>query len=228
MKEGVSLQLHAFRQNSVMDSPSSAPQGGIRSKAAPPLVAFPTETVWGLGAPPTQEGWEALIRAKGRDPKQAFQVSCASPQLALAWAQHPDLLRPLTAFWPGPLTLVVQARAGLPEYLAPGGWVGLRVPAHPAAQALLHGSGGRLLTSSLNLSGQPVARSEAEARALGLAEQVLGDGGQPPSGEASTVLRVSETGLDVLRAGALPLADIRACLHGTPLAEVPFSGPTQP
>ncbi|MDO4264467.1 MAG: L-threonylcarbamoyladenylate synthase, partial [Deinococcus sp.] len=151
------------------------------------LVAFPTETVWGLGAPPTEEGWRALIQAKGRDPKQAFQVSCASPELALAWARNPELLRPLTPFWPGPLTLVVQAREELPGHLAPGGWVGLRVPAHPAAQALLRASGGRLLTSSLNLSGQPAARTEAEAHALGLAGQVIGDGGQPPSGLASTV-----------------------------------------
>ncbi|GHF98973.1 SUA5-like protein [Deinococcus piscis] len=201
---------------------SSAPQCHDRSKTLALLTAFPTETVWGLGAPPSEEGWQALIQAKGRDPQQAFQVSCASPELALSWALHPEVLRPLTTFWPGPLTLVVQAQAGLPEYLAPGGWVGLRVPAHPAAQALLRESGGRLLTSSLNLSGQPVARSEAEARTLGLAGRFIAEGSQPPSGEASTVLRVSEAGWGVLRAGALPLDAVRAQLRGTALNELPL------
>lgn len=209
-----------------MNDVTSDPSGGTASHAGEPpaalLVAFPTETVWGLGAPPTERGWQALIRAKGRDPQQAFQVSCASPQLALDWALHPELLRPLSAFWPGPLTLVTQAPPRLPEYLAPGGWVGLRVPAHPAAQALLRESGGRLLTSSLNLSGSQPARTEAEAHALGLAQRVIGDGGQAPSGEASTVLRVSAAGLQVLRAGALPLSEIRAQLSGTALAELPL------
>ncbi|MDO4263334.1 MAG: hypothetical protein Q4C67_03975, partial [Deinococcus sp.] len=60
--------------------------------------------------------------------------------------------------------------------------------------------------------------------ALGLARQVIGDGGQPPSGLASTVLRLSESGLEVLRAGALPLADVQAQLRGTPLADLPLSG----
>ncbi|WP_261663336.1 L-threonylcarbamoyladenylate synthase [Deinococcus sp. Marseille-Q6407] len=198
----------------------SIPETGLPESEFP--VGFPTETVWGLGAPPTRAGWEALIRVKGRDPKQAFQVSCASGELALRLAREPEVLEPLTRFWPGPLTLVVPAQPELADYLARGGWVGLRVPAHPAAQALLQESGGYLLTSSLNLSGQPTARTEAEARALGLARRVIGDGGQPPSGAASTVLRVGEGQLEVLRAGALPLDEIQAQLQGTPLADLSF------
>ena len=114
---------------------------------------------------------------------------------------------------------VVQARSGLPEYLAPGGWVGLRVPAHPVALAVLTAAGGRLLTTSLNRSGEPTVTSEAGARALGLADTVLGDGGQPPSGAASTVLRVGPDTLEMLRAGEITPSALQASLRGTPLAD---------
>lgn len=210
-----------FVPSSTIDPTAS----GSSSSDAVKLVAFPTETVWGLGAPATEMGWQALIRAKGRDPKQAFQVSCSTPELALEWAREPELLRPLTAFWPGPLTLVVAAREHLPAYLAPGGWVGLRVPSHPVAKAVLDEYGGRLLTSSLNLSGRPTARTEAEARALGLAKRVVGDGGQPPSGAASTVLKVTADKFVLLRAGLISVRDLKAALRGTELEGHTWSEP---
>lgn len=193
--------------------------GGLEVPKSGELLGFPTETVWGLGALPDRAGWEAIMWAKGRDPGQALQVSNASAALALEWAADPQQLQPLTPFWPGPLTLVVQARSGLPEYLAPGGWVGLRVPAHPVALAVLTAAGGRLLTTSLNRSGEPTVTSEAGARALGLADTVLGDGGQPPSGAASTVLRVGPDTLEVLRAGEITPSALQASLRGTPLAD---------
>lgn len=191
------------------------------------LIAFPTETVWGLGAAPTQQGWQALITAKGRDPKQAFQVSCSTPELALAWAGQPELVKPFTKFWPGPLTLVVRAREGIPDYLAPHGWIGLRVPAHPTTKAVLDEYGGRLLTSSLNRTGQPPARTQAEAQALGLAARVIGDGGLPPTGVASTVLRVSATELELLREGAITRGELLNLLRDTFLAELPMRMPSE-
>ncbi|UFA50465.1 L-threonylcarbamoyladenylate synthase [Deinococcus radiophilus] len=187
-------------------------------------AAFPTETVWGLAAPATLAGWNTLRRIKGRAEGHAFQVSCASAELALAWAAEPELLRQLSELWPGPLTLVVQAAADVPTKLAPDGWVGLRVPAHPAAQALLQANGGRLITSSLNRSGEPTARTEAEARALGLADYVVPDGGHAPSGQASTVLRVQPGQLEVLRAGPLRAEALREHLQGHGLEELKIVG----
>lgn len=203
----------SFVPSSTIDPSGSSP--AIEKSAE--VVAFPTETVWGLGAPVTQAGWQALIRAKGRDPKQAFQVSCSTPELALEWARETELLHPLTTFWPGSLTLVAAAQDHLPAYLAPGGWIGLRVPSHPVARAVLEEYGGRLLTSSLNLSGQPTARTEAEARALGLAQRVFGDDGKAPSGAASTVLKVTEDKCILLRAGSISVQDLKAALRDTHL-----------
>lgn len=185
------------------------------------VVAYPSETVWGLAVLPDHPAAvERLYAVKGRAAHRPVQVSCQDARTALELARPDAALTALSALWPGPLTLVTPARPGTPPSVAPGGLVGLRVPAHPLALALLRRSGGRLLTTSCNRSGQPPALSAAQARAMGLADVVLSgpqDDGGPVAGQASTVVQLPEG--TVLRAG--PLDGAVAAL----LAELRASGP---
>ena len=175
------------------------------------VVGYPTETVWGLAAHP--DGLGALYGLKGREADKPVQVSARDAAAAARLTEGGAAFRVLAALWPGPLTLVVPASAECPPELAPGGWVGLRVPDHPVALALLRRSGGILATTSLNPSGQPAARSLEEARAYGLVPFLLPDGGIPARGLASTVVRVREEALEVLREGAFPVQVLRERLR---------------
>ncbi|WP_291425065.1 Sua5/YciO/YrdC/YwlC family protein [Deinococcus sp.] len=176
------------------------------------VVGYPTETVWGLAAAP--EHLEQLWRRKGREANKPLQVSCADHQTALALAEASPLLELLLPLWPGPLTVVTRASARCPAALAPGGWVGLRLPDHAVAQHLLSAAG-YLATTSLNPTGQPAALTFKEARRYALADLLLG---QPPGragGQASTVVRLparSGEPAQVLRVGALAAGDLAAVL----------------
>lgn len=154
------------------------------------VVGYPTETVWGLAAAP--EHAAALYRVKGREAGKPVQVSFAQVQQALDWAEPSPALGILSTCWPGPLTVVARASARCPAELAPGGWVGLRIPAHPIAQALLGACGGVLATTSLNPAGAPPATTFQEAQAYGLTPLLLGKNSERSGGQASTVIQLSE------------------------------------
>lgn len=174
------------------------------------VVAYPSETVWGLAALPGHAGAVARLYAvKGRAADHPVQVSCQDAAAALELARPGAALAALCALWPGPLTLVTPARPGLPPALAPGGLVGLRVPGHGLALALLRRTGGQLLTTSCNPSGQPPALTALEAREMRLADFVLSGaeqrtGEKEVGGQASTVVLLPEG--KVLRAGPLDRA----------------------
>ena len=187
------------------------------------VVAYPTETVWGLAARPAAAA--ELYRRKGREANKPLQLSCPGAAAALALSVPGPALLALSACWPGPLTVVTPGRperledwgAGA-EAVAPDGWLGLRVPAHPVALALLSAAGGPLATTSLNPSGQAAATTQAEAEAYALADLILpepaGAADRPPAAP-STVLRLPAEGEDtarVLRLGALSQADLAARL----------------
>lgn len=178
------------------------------------VVAYPSETVWGLAAHPERpDAIEALYTLKGRDPAKPLQVSCDSVDTGLRFALPDPRLEALAGFWPGPLTVVTPARPDCPAPLAPAGKVGLRVPDHPVALALLRACGGALVTTSCNRSGEPAATTEAQAAATGLGDLLLPDGGVPARGLASTVVLLPE-GV-VVREGELAAAQVRAALAGT-------------
>ncbi|GAA5531809.1 L-threonylcarbamoyladenylate synthase [Deinococcus aluminii] len=179
--------------------------------AAGGVVGYPSETVWGLAARP--DASERLYALKGREPGKPVQVSCLDAATARMLTRGGAAFDALSGLWPGPLTLVLPASPTCPPDLAPGGWVGLRVPDHPVALALLRASGGLLATTSLNPSGQPAARTFGEAEAYGLAPFLLPDGGVPARGLASTVVRVDGDELEVLREGALPVHVLQERLH---------------
>ena len=151
---------------------------------------MPTETVVGLVAGET--GMLKLSEIKGRDFDKPIALLCSSAEEALALAREvPSLARILAdRFWPGPLTLVLDA-----QYRT----VGIRVPAHPVVLAVLAAYGGALYATSANLSGEPAPR------ALEDVEPVVRDAvdfavwGEPGSGEASAVVDLSGGKIRVLR-----------------------------
>lgn len=183
------------------------------------VVGYPTETVWGLAS--KLEYVQLLYQRKGRHSAKAMQLSCAHADIALALAQPHPVLTKLANFWPGPLTIVtpVQPKALSSQHinqLAPKGMIGLRVPSHLVAQALLQQIKGQLLaTTSLNPSGHPTARNMAEAEAYQLADYLLPDPQPSNAHQPSTVILLSaqpEHPVQVLRKGAFSVQQLRQCL----------------
>jgi L-threonylcarbamoyladenylate synthase len=193
------------------------------------LVAFPTETVYGLGADATNANAVARIfAAKGRphfnplivhvpDLDAAARLGIFS-ETALKLAHH---------FWPGPLTLVVERVPGCPvAELASAGLttLALRVPNHPAAQALLRASGRPLAAPSANRSGHITATDAHHvAEDLGDAIAMILDGGPAAHGLESTVLDATGEKIVLLRPGAVTAEVIEAVL-GEPLARAGSGG----
>lgn len=184
------------------------------------VVAYPTETFYGLGALAADgAAVERLVRAKGRPDGKPLPLLAAGLDQVEALADLPPLARRLAAaFWPGPLTLVVPARPGLHTAITGGlGTVGVRVTSSPVASALALQAGGALVATSANLAGEPPAASPAALDpALVARLDLVLDGGPAPGGLASTVVAVEGGGLRLLRAGAIP-ADRVAEVAGLPL-----------
>ena len=193
-----------------------------RLLAAGRLVAFPTETVYGLGGDATCAAAVASIyAAKGRPAKNPLIVHVADPDAARRFARFDALAERLAdAFWPGPLTLVLPLRedAGLAPAVTAGlPGVALRVPDHPVAQALLAAFGGPLAAPSANPSGRVSPTTPAHVMA-GLAGRIAAviDAGPCPVGVESTIVGLSGGAARLLRPGGLPAEAIEACL-GQPL-----------
>ena len=151
----------------------------------------PTETVVGLVA--GEAGLSRLFGIKGRDPDKPIAFLCASVEEAFALARNvPPLARLLAErFWPGPLTLVLDARYGT---------VGVRVPAHPVVQTILAEYGGPLHASSANLSGEPAPHDLEDVDPRVSAVVGFAVRGQPGSGEASAVVDLSGGKMRLVRA----------------------------
>ncbi len=181
------------------------------------VVVYPTETFYGIGADASDPAaLEQIFAIKGRDAAKTIALIAHDLEAAFAIAsQVPPSAQTLArAFWPGPLTLVIPARAGIPATLVgPDGGVGVRVSSHPVARALARGVGRAITATSANRSGAPPARTIAEARAaLGSAVEVYVDGGTLTGGQPSTVLRCDRAGVRLLRAGAIGIEEIEAVL----------------
>jgi L-threonylcarbamoyladenylate synthase len=175
------------------------------------LVAFPTDTVYGLGALVSEaRSIENLYAVKGRDAAKAIPVLIGDPSdLAQVAAEvSPTVQRLIARFWPGPLTLVVPRRRDLPEILSAFPTVGVRMPAHPAALALIRHTGPLAVTSA-NLSGQPSASTAQEVLSqLGGRIPLIIDGGRTPGGVASTVVDCTTDHLRILRSGPISLEQL--------------------
>lgn len=202
------------------DSPSSLQDAAQKASgvlAEGGLVIFPTETVYGLAADALSEGavrrvWEV----KGRPPDKPLPVQVADVGgLRLLWREVPEDLLPLiNAFMPGPLTLVYWRSALVPDIVTAGAdTVGVRIPNHPVALALLRVFGRPVVAPSANLSGE-----EPPSRVEGISPQLLErvdlviDAGDTGGGIPSTVLDATVRPARILRAGALSPDELRKYL----------------
>lgn len=178
------------------------------------VIAIPTDTVYGVAASLAHP--DAIARIydlKGRPSHQPLPVLVSStdivPHLTLGVDHDIELL--MARYWPGPLTVVVPAREGMPEAVTAGGkTVGVRMPNHPLAIEVIAKAGGAIACTSANLSGQPPARDAQEvASAIGSEVDLILDGGIAPGGVPSTVVEFIDGEPVIHREGAIPGDHIR-------------------
>jgi len=180
------------------------------------LVAFPTDTVYGLGALAfDREAIERIYLVKGRDTTRPISVLVGSPAaLAEVTAGMNALARCLAEkFWPGALTLVVPRHPALPDNLFAQPTIGVRMPDHPVVLALLK-QAGPLTGTSANLSGLPSASTAQEvyAQLFGRIPLIL-DGGRTPGGSPSTVVDCTGSRPVILRLGPITQDQIFSTLN---------------
>jgi len=211
----------------IVDWRQDADQPNIVRRAAQALVegqlvAFPTETVYGLAASALlPEAVERLCMSKGRPDDKPLTLALGSASEALDWIPEMSILgrRLARRCWPGPVTLVFAdaGEQGLAHRLAPSvrqrvcptGTLGIRVPAHEAVLQTLAALSGPLVLTSANRSGAPPATSAEEvAESVGEATELIIDDGPSRYGSASTVVEVNGDDWSVLRAGVLSEVDI--------------------
>ncbi|MBI4591150.1 MAG: threonylcarbamoyl-AMP synthase [Candidatus Rokubacteria bacterium] len=189
------------------------PQRAVLNQAADVLlksglVAFPTETFYGLGANALDpEAVRRIYAVKGRPESKPILVLVASVEMAESLVKKVSATaRDLMArYWPGPLTLVFKASPDLPvEVTAGTGTVGIRVPGHPVAFGLVRAAGCPVTAPSANVSGEeaPTTAEEVQRRLEGKIELIL-DGGATRGGLPSTILDVTVTPPRLLRRGAI-------------------------
>jgi L-threonylcarbamoyladenylate synthase len=187
------------------------------------LVAFPTETVYGLGADASsREAVARLYAAKQRPPDHPVIVHFADAKRAFEWAREiPEDAKKLAAkFWPGPLTLVLRRSARAGDFVTGGqDTVGLRVPSHPVAQELLRAFGGGVAAPSANPFGQLSPTTAAHVRQdLGAAVELVLDGGPSEVGIESTIVDLSGEAPVLLRPGRISRRELEQAL-GRPVSE---------
>jgi len=183
------------------------------------LVAFPTETVYGLGADARNpEAVARIFAVKGRPADHPLIVHLADAGQLTGWAQ--DVPRAgwqlAEAFWPGPLTLVLHRQASVPDAVTGGlDTVALRVPDHPVALALLAAFGGGIAAPSANRYGRVSPTSAQDVREeLGDAVDLVLDGGRCPIGIESTIVDLSSAAPRILRPGAITQRELCHVLGG--------------
>lgn len=181
------------------------------------LVAYPTETFYGLACDPRDPAAvDRIFAAKGRPEKMALPlVAGDAGAVASVTRDRPDgAARLAEAFWPGPLTLVLRAADDLPSrLLGGGGTVGIRVSSHPVARALALAFGGPIVATSANRTAEPPPASADEAlAALGDDVALVLDGGRTRGGQSSTLVDLTVDPPRLLRSGAVSSAAIEAAL----------------
>lgn len=173
------------------------------------VVAYPTDTFYGLGADPSNpEAIRTLYSVKGRSADQPILLLIASASDVSVWA---DEVTPVAAalmkkYWPGPLTLVFRARSCVrPELTAGTRTIGLRMADNMLVRGLLAALGHALTGTSANRSGRPSPRTAREAAdALGSGVDLILDGGETRGGLPSTIVDVSTAVPWIIREGAVP------------------------
>ena len=192
-------------QKQVEEGISILKQGGI--------VAFPTDTVYGLGAwANNQQAVERVYRVKERPQNIALPLLLAhTSQISEVAEPVPQIVWLLAHnFLPGALTLVLHKSNSVPDIVTAGGiTVAIRIPAHPIPVALVEGLGAPIIGTSANLSGKPSALTADDVYSqFGDKIDLVIDGGRCPGGRESTIVDVTKETPVVLRAGAIALREL--------------------
>jgi L-threonylcarbamoyladenylate synthase len=203
-------------------------EAAVRALRAGELVAFPTETVYGLGADARNPAAVRRIFAvKGRPARHPVIVHLHDIGQLSQWARDvpPEARRLAEHFWPGPLTLVLPRAATVDDSVTGGqDTVAVRVPAHPLAQALLAAFGAGIAAPSANRYGRlSPTRAEHVREELGDAVKVVLDGGDCPIGLESTIVAFQDGGARVLRPGRITAGEIGALIGGLGVGADPQS-----
>jgi L-threonylcarbamoyladenylate synthase len=176
------------------------------------VVAFPTDTLYGVGVNPFDAAAiERLYIVKGRSLDKGIPILLADEaDLARVAVNVPDLAyRLIAAHWPGPLTLIVPKHPDLPANISPNENIAVRIPDHEVGRELIRQAGGCVATTSANLSGQPGATTAVEAYdALQDMIAAVLDGGPVAHGLSSTILDCTVDPPVVLRPGPLQLGSL--------------------
>jgi L-threonylcarbamoyladenylate synthase len=180
------------------------------------LVAFPTDTVYGVGALAFDgKAVESIYLAKDRPIEKAIPVLIGDPaDLEKVGTDIPDSAHKLASrFWPGPLTILVPKRMDLPESVSATATLGVRVPDHEVARALLRAAGPMAVTSA-NISGKqsPVTAQEVYEQLKDRIDLII-DGGKTPGGVPSTLVDCTSTEIKVLREGPISLEELFSALN---------------
>lgn len=181
------------------------------------VIVFPTETLYGLGADALNfSAVEKVFQLKGRDPNQPFPVLVSDRSMleSLVGQIVPLADKLMARFWPGPLTLVLPARPDIPKPLVNStGGVGVRISSQPVAQELIKMLGRPITATSANPSGQPGARTVAQARAYFSGKiEIFIDGGSLTSKTGSTVAAVEGHKIKIIRAGEIARSELEKAL----------------
>ncbi len=214
----------------VVDASNRSISLAVRMLRAGRLVAVPTETVYGLAADASNPDAVSLVfAAKGRPTDHPLIVHLSSAASLASWARRipPQASRLAEAFWPGPLTMVLERRQSVLDAVTGGlGTVALRVPAHPVAQRLLRAFGGALAAPSANRFGRVSPTTARDVCAeLGAAVDLVVDGGPCEVGVESTIVAFDEEDVAILRPGGVSSEAIARVL-GRPTTAM-ASGPVR-
>lgn len=196
------------------------------------LVAFPTETVYGLGANANNpEAVRKIFQLKGRPADHPVIVHIDHPRYLQRWVREmtPEAKALADAFWPGPLTIVAKRAPAVSDVITGGqDTVAVRVPNHPVAQQLLNAFGGGIAAPSANRYGHvSPTRAEHVRDEFGDELEVVLDGGDCKVGLESTIVSCLADGPRVLRPGSISLSQLRAVVPSIQEGADP-SGPRVP
>ena len=221
--------MRVLRVDDRVDARRGAIEHAAQLLRAGRLVAFPTETVYGLGANALDAAAvRRIYDAKGRPAINPLIVHVASHGAAAALSAHwtPLAEALAAAFWPGPLTLVVQRLPVIPDIVTAGGTtVGLRMPAHPVALALLEEAGIPVAAPSANrANGISPTTAEHVVSALGDAVDLILDGGPTTVGIESTVVDATGSAPRILRFGMIDSDALSRVARGVSRANDPAPG----
>lgn len=171
------------------------------------MIAYPTDTLYGLGADPrNRDAVERIFRIKGRSAQRSIPLIAGSVDQARAAGELNAIAETLARrFWPGPLTLVVPQVAALADGIGQGRSVAVRVPDHAVARALAVGLGFPITSTSANPTGvAPAATAREVIDTIGDQLAVVVDGGPTRGGPPSTIVDVSAGAPRLVRVGAVP------------------------